>query len=258
MTAGDLDSPLLGRIVRPADYVRVLATPMRLRSPHFAVHHLEGRPLPLKRPMARAKSLDEPATAIGAGDNVGTAANAESGAPVTASLSTELSTGLVTSGPGNVDDSPDPGPDGLGETPGAAAPDAACSPFVPQRWLGLVVPKRHAKRAVTRTLVKRQIRNVAADCAPRLEAGLWVVRQRSPFDPKQYPSAASDALKEAARAELRALFERAVRGERDKVKPRGPHDATTRRGKGGKPAKPPAAARAPVPPSAPEAPPCAA
>ena len=53
MTAGDLDSSLLGRIVRPADYVRVLATPMRLRSPHFAVHHLVGRPLPLKRPMAR-------------------------------------------------------------------------------------------------------------------------------------------------------------------------------------------------------------
>ena len=30
MTAGDLDSSLFGRIVRPADYVRVLATPMRL------------------------------------------------------------------------------------------------------------------------------------------------------------------------------------------------------------------------------------
>jgi len=92
----------------------------------------------------------------------------------------------------------------------------------PQRWLGLVVPKKHAKRAVTRALVKRQIRNVVAGCAAQLEPGLWVVRLRSPFDPKQYPSAASDALKAAARAELRALFERAARGERDRVKPREP------------------------------------
>jgi ribonuclease P protein component len=100
------------------------------------------------------------------------------------------------------------------------------------RWLGLVVPKRHAKRAVTRTLVKRQIRNVAAACAPQLEPGLWVVRQRSSFDPKQFPSAASDALKEAARSELRALFDRAVRGERDRVKPRPPGEASTRRASG--------------------------
>jgi len=212
MTAGDLDSAQLGRIVRPADYVRVLATTMRLRSPHFAVHHLEGRPLPLKPP-GRA--------AVGA-------------APVTASLSTELSTDGVSPTVGDVDDS----------RGAAAGPDDR--PTIPargpQRWLGLVVPKKHAKRAVTRTLVKRQIRNVAAQCAPLLEPGLWVVRQRSPFDPKQYPSAASDALKEAARAELRALFERAVRGERDRVKPREP-----------KPKAP-----APVAAAAREEPPCAA
>jgi ribonuclease P protein component len=30
-------------------------------------------------------------------------------------------------------------------------------------WLGLVVPKRHARRAVTRNLIKRQIRTVVAD-----------------------------------------------------------------------------------------------
>jgi ribonuclease P protein component len=97
----------------------------------------------------------------------------------------------------------------------AAKPDGR-----PLRWLGLVVPKRHARRAVTRTLVKRQIRHIAADCAERLPAGLWVVRQRAPFDVREFPSAASDALKQAARTELRALFERAVRGERDRVKPR--------------------------------------
>ena len=69
-------------------------------------------------------------------------------------------------------------------------------------WLGAVVPKRHARRAVTRNLLKRQIRNVFAHHATRLPAGLWVVRLRSPFSPAGFVSAASDRLKRAARAEL--------------------------------------------------------
>ena len=234
MTAGDLDSQLLGRIVRPADYVRVLATPMRLRSPHFAVHHLVGRPLPLKRPGVRSVMAPVLATASLEVDATGHA-------PVTASLSTELSTGHSDSSVTDVDDPQVPGPSGMVETPTA--------PGGITRWLGLVVPKRHAKRAVTRTLVKRQIRNVASACAPQLEHGLWVVRQRSPFDPKEFPSAASDALKEAAREELRALFDRAVRGERDRLKPR-PSGELPAKGKGGKVR--PATARPP------EGPPCAA
>jgi ribonuclease P protein component len=197
MTAGDPESPTLGRITRPADYARVLATPLRLRSAHFAVHHLDGRPLPPHRPLPRdaAPAGDAPASAT---------APSPSGAPVNASLSTELSTTTVPVEARGVDD----------------LRGAAISSSGPQRWLGLVVPKKHARRAVTRTLVKRQIRNAAADCAAQLPHGLWVVRQRAPFDIKQFPSAASDALKEAARAELRALFERAVRGERDRLKPR--------------------------------------
>ena len=205
MTAADHDSPLLGRIVRPADYVRVLATPMRLRSPHFAVHHLVGRPLPLRRPSGGA--------AVESGSGTAPVVGADAGhAPVTASLSTELSTGHPETSGADVDDSQDQCLQALVETPTPAGGL--------ERWLGLVVPKRHARRAVTRTLVKRQIRHIAAACAPQLEPGLWVVRQRQPFDVKQFPSAASDALKQAARAELRALFERAVRGERDRVKPR--------------------------------------
>ena len=234
MTAGDLDSPLLGRIVRPADYVRVLAAPMRLRSPHFAVHHLVGRPLPLKRPMGRpATSAAESPPSLPDGSPVHP--------PVASSLSTELSTGGTDSPVNVVDDLQETGLPALVETPMRAGGL--------DRWLGLVVPKRHARRAVTRTLVKRQIRNVAAACAPQLEPGLWVVRQRSPFDPKQFPSAASDALKEAARSELRALFDRAVRGERDRVKPRPPGEAPTKRASG-KPAK--SASNRPA-----EGPPCA-
>jgi ribonuclease P protein component len=93
------------------------------------------------------------------------------------------------------------------------------------RWLGLVVPKRHARRAVTRTLIKRQIRDVAAHCGERLAAGIWVVRLRLPFDPARFPSAASDALKLEARGELVRLFERAALGERDAWKPRSPRPA---------------------------------
>lgn len=205
MTAADLDSPLLGRIVRPADYVRVLATPMRLRSPHFAVHHLPGRPLPLRRPPACTTAATSDVASADAGDN-------GSHAPVTASLPTELSTGGREAAGDDVDDAHAQHPESLVETPTPAGGI--------ERWLGLVVPKRHARRAVTRTLMKRQIRHIAVACAAQLEPGLWVVRQRQPFDVKQFPSAASDALKDAARAELRALFERAVRGERDRVKPR--------------------------------------
>ena len=241
MTAGDLDSSLLGRIVRPADYVRVLATPMRLRSPHFAVHHLDGRPLPLTWAKARTPTVAEDSNPLAE-------AGSPSHAPVTASLSTELSTGVPDALATDVDDLQVPGQSGLVETP---TPEGGLD-----RWLGLVVPKRHAKRAVTRTLVKRQIRNVAAACAPQLEPGLWVVRQRSPFDPKQYPSAASDALKEAARAELRALFDRAVRGERDRIKPRPPGEASFK-GKPGKGSKAKAAPPTPATPGTTEGSACA-
>ena len=68
-------------------------------------------------------------------------------------------------------------------------------------WLGVVVPKRNAKRSVTRSLLKRQIRfAMARQASPA--AGLWVVRLRAPFDRVAFPSAASLALAQAAAAEL--------------------------------------------------------
>ncbi len=77
-------------------------------------------------------------------------------------------------------------------------------------WFGCVVPKRHAKRAVTRNLIKRQIRAVVTARAGVLPPGLWLVRLRTPFAKEQFVSAASDALREAARSELQQLFARAV------------------------------------------------
>lgn len=81
-------------------------------------------------------------------------------------------------------------------------------------WLGAVVPKRHARRAVTRNLLKRQIRRVVhaqAALESGLPSGLWVIRLRSPFDRKLFPSAASDALRAAAGTELLAVMARAAR-----------------------------------------------
>ena len=74
------------------------------------------------------------------------------------------------------------------------------------RALGLVVPKRHARRAVTRSLLKRQMRSIARSTGADLADGLWVVRLRAPFDRAAFPSAASTALQRAARAELEQLF----------------------------------------------------
>jgi ribonuclease P protein component len=99
----------------------------------------------------------------------------------------ELSTGGAPSGSESVDDSPQ------------------------AWWLGAVVPKRHARRAVTRSLLKRQIRDAVARHAEQLPYGLWVVRLRAPFDLRQFPSAASGALRQAARSELDAVLARAAR-----------------------------------------------
>jgi ribonuclease P protein component len=77
------------------------------------------------------------------------------------------------------------------------------------RWLGLVVPKKHAKRSVTRSLLKRRIR-VAVLQAEHLDAGMWVVRLRSPFPRTEFSSAASEQLGHVASVELAALMSKAA------------------------------------------------
>lgn len=82
---------------------------------------------------------------------------------------------------------------------------------MPDVWLGAMVPKRWAKRAVTRNAIKRQIYNVSAGYSDRLPLASHVVRLRTGFDRKQFISATSEALKLAVRLELEQLFERATR-----------------------------------------------
>ena len=79
----------------------------------------------------------------------------------------------------------------------------------PAHWIGCVVPKRHARRAVTRNLLKRQIRASFVHHADRLPGGLWLVRLRSGFATTEFISARSPALAQAARAELDGLLSRA-------------------------------------------------
>lgn len=80
---------------------------------------------------------------------------------------------------------------------------------VADAWLGVLLPKRWAKRAVTRNAIRRQIYEVARHRAAPLPQAAWVVRLRSEFSRKQFVSATSDALKRAVRMELEQLLSRA-------------------------------------------------
>lgn len=73
-------------------------------------------------------------------------------------------------------------------------------------WLGAMVPKRWARRAVTRNTIKRQIYAVSAAVEDSFCVAAHVVRLRSTFDRKQYLSATSDQLKQDVRSELQQLF----------------------------------------------------
>jgi len=75
-------------------------------------------------------------------------------------------------------------------------------------WMGAMVPKRWARRAVTRNAIKRQIVAVSALFEPGLPQAAHLVRLRAGFDRKEFISATSDLLKRAVRAELEQLFAR--------------------------------------------------
>jgi ribonuclease P protein component len=100
-------------------------------------------------------------------------------------------------------------PTGPGSLPSTQGPQALFA--VQGVWLGAMVPKRWARRAVTRNTIKRQIYTVGATFEARLPQAAHVVRLRTAFDRKQFVSATSDQLKEAVRTELLQLFGYAAR-----------------------------------------------
>ena len=162
---------VLGRILRSADFERVLSKPACARSAHFAVHFATGLPTRTARRVLLPRAAARP-------------------------VFQQLSTGDAPSSSQAVDDSADGGLIPLKK--------------VGHVWLGTVVPKRHARRAVSRTLLKRQIHAAALrreeTGAPLLRPGLWVVRLCAPFDRARFSSAASPLLRSAARGELDAVL----------------------------------------------------
>jgi len=77
-------------------------------------------------------------------------------------------------------------------------------------WLGAMVPKRWAKRAVTRNAIKRQVYTVSHEFEASLSKAAHVVRLRSSFDRQRFVSATSNALKAEVRLELQQLFAKAA------------------------------------------------
>ncbi len=92
--------------------------------------------------------------------------------------------------------------------PAPSNPPADAGLFAPPDavWLGAMTPKRWARRAVSRNAIRRQIYAVGESLAPPLSAGAHLVRLRSAFAPRLFPSASSVALQRAVRAELQQLF----------------------------------------------------
>lgn len=97
------------------------------------------------------------------------------------------------------------------QSPSAEGKSVIAPLFFPVRgvWLGAMVPKRWAKRAVTRNTIKRQIYTVTAEFESLLTESAHVVRLRAAFDRAQFVSATSDALKSSVRVELVSLLVRA-------------------------------------------------
>jgi ribonuclease P protein component len=96
----------------------------------------------------------------------------------------------------------------IGPESKSGEPKAICPLFSPtdDLWIGAMVPKRWAKRAVTRNAIKRQIYNVSAEFSPIKQPAAFVVRLRRDFSRKTFTSATSDFLKQAIRSELLALM----------------------------------------------------
>ena len=85
----------------------------------------------------------------------------------------------------------------VSEPRSTAAPGTPVLFAVHDVWMGAMVPKRWAKRAVTRNAIKRQIYGVSVDFESKLSIAAHVVRLRAGFDRAQFASATSDALKAA-------------------------------------------------------------
>ena len=81
---------------------------------------------------------------------------------------------------------------------------------IPEVWMGAMVPKRWARRAVTRNTIKRQIYSVSSAVEASLPVAAHVVRLRASFQREHFKSATSDVLKRTVRQEIEQLFSKAT------------------------------------------------
>ena len=179
------ERPQLQGLNRPEDFQRAMAGPWLSKTPHFALHHL------LEPASTPGRHLRAPGLSSAGGPKAQGSVDKSLENPVDKCL------------------------DNTAQAPTAEAWDTTEPPRAPVLgvWAGYVVPKRHARRAVTRNLIRRQMRQVLADqhgSALGLPAGIWVVRLRHGFDRAQFPSAASEPLKQAVRDELQRLVGHAI------------------------------------------------
>ena len=93
----------------------------------------------------------------------------------------------------------------LSPNAGGATPQSALFPVM-DIWLGAMVPKRWARRAVTRNAIKRQIYAVSADFQHLYLQAAFVVRLRRDFSRTEFTSATSVQLRSAVRGELQSLL----------------------------------------------------
>jgi ribonuclease P protein component len=160
------------RLKSRAQFQAVLAGPTVARTTHFALHQLDLKPAtPVVTPEIPA-DLNPDAMA----------------------LSTGRRSGLLV----------DPA--------AVLLPERSANTLFPDpsmAWLGAMIPKRWAKRAVTRNAIKRQVYAVTAGHVPPLPCAAYVLRLRAAFDRKQFVSASSEQLKQAVRTELQLLLARA-------------------------------------------------
>ena len=77
--------------------------------------------------------------------------------------------------------------------------------------IGAVVPKRWARKAVTRNLIKRQIYALGLEAWPKeIPQADRVIRLRKTFDTQHFISASSVHLREAVKTELLLLVRQGV------------------------------------------------
>lgn len=172
--------------LKPADFQRVLSTRAWSRSDYFSLHRS------LLTSGVTGKGLDKLSTGSATVDRQLVDESAM-GEPNSGTIQAQVSVAAISV---------------AAKLTGAPTPSVAA---VLEHRLGLVVPKRLARRAVTRNLIKRQARAAWCEHGGKLPPGDWVVRLRAPIAREQFPSATSEALRRLLVAELRVLFQSALR-----------------------------------------------